>query len=219
MKTGQYIAIIMMVVEMLGAYMFLKTKSTLKRIVLSSLALGFAYAIVIADILPDATEDFQWGYLICIGAVGIMFLIEIGVKHFGNNAAAGAMAFHNFFEGLVVMSRPSISLLLVAGIVLHKLPEGMTTFSLLDHIKNDKVKFVIAAAIGLLIPIGTLCVVPESISKPITAFAAGCMLYAISKSVKKIVLEHFETSPSAKKGMVSAAMVGAIIGGISCLLI
>lgn len=219
MKIGQFIAIIMMAVEMLGAFVFLRTKSTLKRVVLSSLALGFAYAIVIADILPDATENFQWGYLICIGAVGIMFLIEMGAKHFGNNAAAGAMAFHNFFEGLVVMSRPSISPMLVMGIVLHKFPEGMTTFSLLDHIKRDKVKFIIAAAIGLLIPIGTLCAVPEMISKPITAFAAGCMLYAISKSVKKIVVEHFETSAAVRKGMISAAMVGAIIGGISCLLV
>jgi ZIP family zinc transporter len=219
MKAGQYVAVMMMIVEMVGAFCYLKTKDSGKRMVLSCLALGFAYAIIIADILPDATENFQWGYLICIGAIGFMFLLEMAFNHISSYTAVGGMAFHNFFEGIVVMSRPSIYPLLVAGIVLHKLPEGMVTFSLLDHVKKDKVKFIVAACIGLLIPIGTIVPIPEAIVKPITGFAAGVMLYAISKTMKRSVLSFFDAESTNKVGIITAAMVGAIIGGISCMLI
>ncbi|HEY8805322.1 MAG TPA: hypothetical protein VIM42_09510 [Clostridium sp.] len=212
------IAIMFVVAELLGALICLKTKGTIKRMIMSCIGLGFLFAIVFSDILPDATKNFSYGYLVCILGVLCMCLVGTNRKNIGNYTAVAGMGFHNFCEGIILTSIGSISPILIVGLVLHKLPEGMVTFSLLDGIK-DRTRFIIASVIALLIPLGALILIPESIAQPLTAFAAGVIIYASVSSFKKIIVMHYETSESLRTMIAVATFAGAIAGGISCLIV
>ena len=70
------------VAEVTGAGIFHATKNTTARRVLKSFGLGFAVAIVLFDLLPDATEHFAQGYaLAALGAaiVAITWTLQMRV--------------------------------------------------------------------------------------------------------------------------------------------
>lgn len=204
--------------ELLGAVIFLVTKDTMKRMLLSCLGLGFAAAIVISDIIPDSTENFKYAYLVVILGVASMYLLSKAGKFVGRYSAVLGMGFHNFCEG-VVLTAMTINPIVLIGLILHKLPEGMVTFALLEG-KKDKTRFIISGLISLLIPLGALAPIPESIAQPITAFAAGVILYVVTNSMISIIAEHTKNDAPAviKSRIATTAFIGAILGTVSCLI-
>ena len=86
--------------ELLGAVIFLVTKDTMKRMLLSCLGLGFAFSIVITDIIPDSTENFSYAYLVVILGIASMYLVSKSGKFSGKYSAILGMGFHNFCEGV-----------------------------------------------------------------------------------------------------------------------
>jgi len=207
-------AITMAVAELYGAVICLKTKDTFKKMLLTCLGLGFAYAIVLMDILPEATEHYPYGFLICaIGALCIYGLDRYG-KHIGGHAAVLGMGFHDFCEGAILTALGStVSPLLILAFILHKLPEGIVSFSLLEGIK-DKTRFFIVILISLLIPLGTFIPTPEYIEQPILAFSSGVILFVVSKSLVMIISHYKYAMPR----IAGATAIGAILGVIPCLM-
>jgi ZIP family zinc transporter len=210
-------AMILAVAEAGGAYWFFKTKKAGLRTLMTSFGLGFAVAIVLFDLLPDATEHFTMGYaLFAVGAV-VMFAVSSLSKHSGaGSVAVTGMALHNLGEGILLaaISGP-ISFILFAGALLHKLPEGMATFALLDGAK-EKTRFALAASVGLMIPLGAVLSIPTSLQQPVMALLAGMILVAVSKALFEHSAKNLVATPKLQFAM--PCLMGAVIGGVSCLI-
>ena len=120
-----------------------------------------------------------------------------------------------------------ISPILAVGAILHKLPEGMVSFSLLDELE-DKTRFAIAALIALLIPVGAIIPISESITKPLMALSAGVILYVVGSLLITIISKYYVTEIDKGKlskkhdlnitTLSSVAVFGAVIAWISCLM-
>ncbi len=205
----------MAIAELFGALICLKTKDDLKKMFLTCLGLGFGYAIVLTDILPDAAEHYRYAALICmIGILSIYVLDKYG-KHIGGYAAVSGIAFHDFCEGAVLTVLGSmVSPLVILAFVLHKIPEGIISFSLLKGIR-DRTKFCVLALIPLLIPLGTFIDAPEYIEQPVLAFSSGVILFVISKSLMTIISDNKHLMPK----VAGATAMGAILGAVPCLML
>ena len=215
------------IAELLGALIYYKTEDSVKRKLLTCLGLGFAIAVVLLDIIPDATEDFVVGYwLVAIGFVA-MFAIGFYTKSVGKYSAVLGLAIHNIAEGVIITTEfGPLSPILAVGAVLHKLPEGMVSFSLLDELE-DKTRFAIAALIALLIPVGAIMPIPESITKPLMALSAGVILYVVGSLLVTIISEYYGNGIDGKLSeknnlnitkLSSIAVFGAVIAWISYLM-
>jgi zinc transporter ZupT len=213
---------ILAIAEAAGAYWFFKTKSVGLRMLMTSFGLGFAFAIVLFDLLPDATEHYAMGYpLFAVGALLMLVLWRYGrqssLSANGNGTVAVAgMALHNLGEGILLaaMTGP-VSMLLVAGALLHKLPEGMATFAMLEGVK-EKARFALAAAVGLMIPLGALLHFSPSFQQPMMALMSGMILVAVTVAL----FEHSAKNPalSSRWQFATPCVMGALIGGVSCLI-
>jgi ZIP family zinc transporter len=215
------IVIMAVLAELLGAVIFLNTRDTIVRMLLSCLGLGFVLVIVFMDILPDAgvydVARFPYGFLIVLaGALGMYAVGRLG-KYLGNYAAVVGLGFHNFCEGVEVAALSAISPVLVIGFLLHKLPEGMVSFSLLDGVE-DMVRFLIAFLIALLIPLGAVIPIPGRLEQPVMAFGAGVILLVVSRLLAMIVSGHLATARQLLPKIATAIVIGAVIGGVSCLI-
>jgi zinc transporter ZupT len=216
------------IAELLGTLIYFKTEDSVKRTLLTCLGLGFAIAVVLLDIIPDATEDFALGYwLIAIGFTA-MFALGFFTKNVGKYSAVAGFAIHNFAEGVIITTVfGPISPILAAGAILHKMPEGMVSFSLLEGLKN-RTRFAIAALIALLIPVGATLPISESITKPLMALSAGIILYVVGNLLITIISEHYGTEIDGGQlgerhrlnitNLSSMAIFGAVIAWISCLI-
>ena len=187
---------------------------------MTSFGLGFAVAIVLFDLLPDSTEHFAMGYaLFAVGAavmLGVSMLSKQSSAKGSGSVAVTGMALHNLGEGILLaaMSGP-ISFMLFAGALLHKLPEGMATFALLDGAK-EKTRFALAAAVGLMIPLGAVLRIPTSLQQPVMAMLAGMILVSVSKALFEHTAKNLDAMPKLQFAM--PCLVGAVIGGVSCLI-
>ena len=216
-------AMILAVAEAAGAYWFFKTQNAAIRMLMASFGFGFAIAIVLFDLLPDATEHFAMGYpLFALGALIMLGTRQLGERRSKNASANGTgsvavagMALHNLGEGILLatMTGP-LSFLFFAGAILHKLPEGTATFALLDGVK-EKTRFALAAAVGLMIPLGAVMRIPSGIQQPVMALLAGMILVAVSGA---IVEQTVRSLAPVLRLRISAYAVGALIGGVSCMI-
>jgi hypothetical protein len=143
--------------------------------------------IVVADIVPDATADYSLGWLFLAAGfvIGVALMAGAGERRtkIGSAAAIAGMGLHNICEGIVMAAAgPAASLLVLAGAVAHKLPEGMVVFSRADRLSIGR-RWAVAVLLSLLIPIGTIVALPESIQQPGMGFAAGVLVVILAKSL------------------------------------
>jgi zinc transporter ZupT len=215
---------ILAVAEAAGAYWFFKTKSAGLRVLMTSFGFGFAFAIVLFDLLPDATEHYPMGYpLFALGGLAMFGVWRYGKQKSRNastngsgSVAVAGMALHNLGEGILfaAMTGP-ISFLLVAGALLHKLPEGMATFAMLEGVK-EKTRVALAAAVGLMIPLGALVHFSNGLQQPVMALLSGMILVAVSTAI----IEHSvkNLALSLRWRVATPYAMGALIGAVSCLI-
>ena len=209
MNTLPVIGIVMALAEVSGALIFLKTKSTVKRVSLACFGLGFAAMIVLMDILPEATDGYPYGFLMCVLGGLLVYWIDRYGRSIGGYAAVSGMGVHNLCEGIILTALGSgISPVVAAALLLHKFPEGVVSLSLL---KNSKYRMSIVAFISLLIPLGAFVAVPGYIEHPVLAFGSGVILFVVSSSLARILSEHYSYA--------MPAAIGAMLGVATCLLI
>lgn len=213
-------ALLLTVAEIVGAILFFTTHHKTARKAMTAFGLGFAVAIVLIDMLPDATENYKIGYALFAVGIALMGAIWRFAKGAStssiNGVAVAGMALHNFGEGVVLTSMTGpVSVLFALGAVLHKLPEGMATYSLLGDLK-EKLRFSLSILAALMIPFGMLVHLPESVQQPVMSLLSGMILVSVSTTIatqkesKEILVPRWQ--------VVSPYAAGAVIGAVSCLL-
>jgi ZIP family zinc transporter len=217
-------SLVFAVAEAAGAWFYHKTGNLKGRRLMSAFGLGFAATVVLCDVLPDATEHDSIGYLLAAcAAVGTFAIWKRGNRESGehagsslNSIAVGGMALHNFAEGAVLASIAGpLSLLFVVGAILHKVPEGMATYTLLGE-KKSKRNLAIAIGSSLLIPVGVMARIPAGIEQPLMALVSGVILAAVATTMAGQKAEELFPSVVRKA---APYLAGALVGGISCLLV
>jgi len=216
--------VVMAAAELVGTAIFATSKSNLRRAALSCFGLGFAACIVLVDVIPDAIEGHPFAFLtVALGIAVGLALVSQADKHassVGNGAAIAGMGLHNVCEGIILAAAgPAVSSLVLLGAVAHKLPEGMVVFSLTDRLSNSK-RWSLAAALSLLIPLGTVVAVPDVIQKPILGLAAGVLLTVLGSSlVKAIQASRLDATLLTRRAVTAAIASGAALAGLTCLVI
>ena len=221
---GMIVIAMFVIAEILGAVIYYRTKDSVKRTLLTSLGLGFALAVIFADILPDALENYSAGLWVCLLGGAVILALGYFARRIGNYSGVAALGVHNLAEGVIIsaFSAP-MSVFVVLGAILHKLPEGMLSFSLLDGLK-EKTRFAIASLIALLIPLGAILPLPEGLTKPLLAFACGVIAVVVSKFLIMTAAELYKKADAtiprlAPAQFAIAVLSGALIAWLSCLVV
>lgn len=218
-----FASLVMAAAELVGAGMYFFTKNGAWRKVLSAFGLGFAASIIFFDILPDATEHYTVGYayaalgaLAVLGAWFVARRMNLGTPERSVcGIAVGGMALHNFAEGVVLATLTGpLSFLFAAGVLLHKLPEGLATYSLMSGEKDSK-RMAWSACVALAIPLGVLVHLPAGIQQPVMALMSGVILVAVATA---IFARKSEVEVGSFLGKFAPYVAGGLIGGISCLI-
>lgn len=224
MANPLWLAAIMAAAELAGAAIYASSTDVVRRASLSCFGLGFAICIVLTDIIPDATEDYSIGWLVlALGIlVGVALMFKAGERgsNAGRTAAIAGMGLHNICEGIVLAAAgPTASALVLVGAVAHKLPEGMVVFSLADRLSIGR-RWIVAAALALLIPVGTAVTLPEDIQKPALAFAAGVLLIVLVRSLMMFATAgRQEVALLTRRALAATTAAGAAVAGLTCLVI
>lgn len=159
------------VAEVAGAVLFYTLKNLVVRSLFSLFSLSFMFVVVFMDLLPDAGvyQQVDAVHLVLLFG-GALLILGVGLvsRYLGNYAAVAGLGFHNLCEGVEIAAIASLSPMVLLGFLLHKLPEGMVSFSLLDGLKDRK-RFLFATLVALLIPLGALIPVSETLSQYVTA--------------------------------------------------
>jgi hypothetical protein len=91
----------------------------------------------------------------------------------------------------------------------------MATFAMLEGVK-EKTRFALAAAVGLMIPLGALLHFSNGLQQPLMALMSGMILVAVSTAI----VEHSVKSLalSVRWRVAAPYAMGALIGAVSCLI-
>jgi uncharacterized membrane protein YfcA len=92
----------------------------------------------------------------------------------------------------------------------------MVSFSLTEGFK-ERTRFIIAAIVALLIPLGALLSLPEEVEKPAMSFCVGVILFAVARSGARIVADN-RAAKHSPWALALPAVVGGAIGAVSCFL-
>jgi Predicted divalent heavy-metal cations transporter len=178
------------------------------------------FIVVFMDLLPDAGMyehvDFTHISLFAAGAAGIYLISKLN-KYLGNYAAVAGLGFHNLCEGVEIAAISSLSPLVAAGFLLHKLPEGMVTFSMLKGLK-DAQRFGYSLLVALLIPLGALIPIAESVNQYVMSLGSGVIVMVVVKSIILHISALNEQSEVNPWKMGIAGFSGIFIGAVSCLI-
>lgn len=216
-------SIVFAVAEVAGAWIFHSTANSARRHILSAFGLGFAAMVVVCDVLPDATEHYPPGYALALCGAIAAFILWRRLRRIEssrgaaslNSVAVGGMALHNFAEGVILSAFAGpFSPLLAVGAILHKLPEGMATYTMLGEKRNLRNLLVVSGS-ALLIPMGVLLRLPQAILQPGMALLSGVILAAVLTTA--LAHDAFTDLQHIYR-RAAPYMAGALIGGISCLL-
>lgn len=221
-----FIAVLMAAAEIVGAVTFAMTRDTAKRIVLMGFGLGFGLAIVLFDIIPDATrgDPGSWPLLAVGAALGAVLMFKAGTRgsRTGSLAAVAGMGLHNLSEGIMVAAMgPTVGPIVLLGAVAHKLPEGMVALSLMKDFPS-RVKVTGTLLLAGIIPLGAVITIPEGIQQPVLAVAAGVLFLVLSKALVLVVSDPTRrtafagTSGGAK--IAGAVMAGMVLAGLSVMM-
>jgi zinc transporter ZupT len=198
--------IIAALAELLGGYLITLRKSWPRKIqeYLIALGAGFILALVFIELIPESIHRVgESAVLLMLFGFALIHLFEhtfVEHLHFGEETHAEAMVstvasysavvgliIHAFFDGLAISAgfqfNFSIGLMLFFGVILHKVPEGITISSIMLAAKHSKkhafwATFAIAAAtvVGVL-SVFFLAEIDTKIIGYVFALSAGVAVY------------------------------------------
>ncbi len=192
--------------EILGGTLIILRKEWPKRVqeYLIALSAGFILALVFFDLIPESMAILGGSAsLAIISGFALLHFFEhtiVGHLHFGEEthteimvsrlasfAAFGGLAIHAFFDGVAISAGMehsySIGLMVFIAIFLHKLPEGLTTASIMIAASQPrKTAFLASFAIGVATMLGIIVVffianLGSSAVGIAFAFSAGAATY------------------------------------------
>jgi zinc and cadmium transporter len=198
----------------------------------NSFAAGLILGIAFFHLFPESLELSENALLfIFIGFLFFYLLENVMVLHSGSEIHFTAKSnpqhtkgmvmfsglfFHSLLDGIIIgvgfEVNPKVGLLTSLGVILHELPEGATTFSLLINSIKEKTALKLSIAVALATPLGALISITfigglsESVVGLLLAIAGGSFLYIAASD---LIPETHE-----EKGFVNA---GFLLLGVLCL--
>ena len=156
-------------------------------------AAGVLLAVTFFDILPEtdlkANAPFlALGFLTFYVLEKLMMLhacaeTECDTHHIGPIAVLG-MALDNVMDGAGIavgyLMHPFLGLAITIAVVLHEIPQGMTSALIMRQAKWSRVRMLLTLGLaGLLYPVGALLAgfIPPLFQEKLLAFVAGDFLY------------------------------------------
>jgi ZIP family zinc transporter/zinc and cadmium transporter len=170
----------------------------------NSFAAGIILSLVFFHLLPESIELSDKSLIFCIIGFMVFYLLETFLiihsgpevhyhqDHDHKSHAKGKVAFcgiflHSLMDGIIIGIGFEIStelgLLAALGVILHELPEGIMTFSVLTEKLRRKTALYLSLAVALATPLGTIISILfiKQMSKDIIgimlSIAAGSFLY------------------------------------------
>ena len=169
----------------------------------NSFAAGLILGIAFFHLFPESLELSEHAVLfIFIGFLLFYVLENVMVLHSGSEVhfkvksnpqhtkgmvMFSGLFFHSLLDGIIIgvgfEVDPKVGLLTSLGVILHELPEGVTTFSLLINSIKEKTALKLSIAVALATPLGALIsltfigALSESVVGLLLAMAGGSFLY------------------------------------------
>jgi len=175
----------------------------------NSFAAGLLLGIAFFHLFPESLELSEDALLFIFMGFLLFYLLETvlvihsGAEiHFGEkndpHHAKGivmfsGLFFHSLLDGVVIgvgfEVDPKLGLIASLGVILHELPEGVTSFSLLISSIKRKTALKLSIAVALATPLGALIsltfidVLSEAIIGLLLAMAGGSFLYVAASDL------------------------------------
>ncbi len=174
---------------------------------LNSFAGGVLLAVAFFHQMPEATElaGAKSAFLFVAFGFALLYILEsilvfhsgVEVHYHGEGDGGGhrskalvafaGLSFHSLLDGLIIGVGfgvdKRLGVLMAVSVILHEVPEGTTTFSLLMGSVSRKAALWMSVAVALATPVGaiiSLVAVPElteAATGKLLALAAGSFLY------------------------------------------
>lgn len=141
----------------------------------NAFAAGALLTIALAHLIPKSLELNSNSLLIVLISFLIFYILEIALVfhsgsaiHFSDRCSREAhdkgpvifsgLFLHSLLDGFIITAGFETSLELglfaAAGVILHELPEGVTSFALLVRSMSKKTAFILSLAVALATPVG-----------------------------------------------------------------
>ena len=169
----------------------------------NSFAAGLILGIAFFHLFPESLELSENALLfIFVGFLFFYLLENVMVLHSGSEihfteksnpqhtkgmVMFSGLFFHSLLDGIIIgvgfEVDPKVGVLTSLGVILHELPEGATTFSLLINTIKEKTALKLSIAVALATPLGALVSLTfvsglsESMIGVLLALAGGSFLY------------------------------------------
>ncbi len=170
----------------------------------NSFAAGALITIALAELIPESVALTSNALLVVLASFIAFYLLEVAVVFHSGSAihtcetcprkahSKGPVIFsglflHSLIDGFIIAAGFEVSrelgLLTATGVILHELPEGITTFVLLIRLIPRKTALVLSLAVALATPVGAaialgpLSGLTESALGVMMAVAGGSFLY------------------------------------------
>jgi ZIP family zinc transporter/zinc and cadmium transporter len=176
----------------------------------NSFAAGALLTIALAHLIPEAEELADNALLVVLASFIVFYLVEAAVVfhsgsaiHFHNRSperyiTKGPVIFsglflHSLIDGFIIAigfkTSIELGLFTAAGVILHELPEGVTSFALMLRSMKRKRAFILSVAVALATPVGTLAILGPLYSLSgsslgvLMATAGGSFLYVAASDL------------------------------------
>ncbi|MDP2729054.1 MAG: ZIP family metal transporter [Dehalococcoidales bacterium] len=176
----------------------------------NSFAAGALITIALVHLIPESIELTDNALLAVLGSFIVFYLLEASVVYHACSAihftetcprdihTKGPVIFsglflHSLVDGVVITAGFEVSLelglLAATGVILHELPEGITSFALLMQSMSRKTALILSIAVALATPVGAaialgpLSGLSEAGVGIMIAIAAGSFLYVAASDL------------------------------------
>ena len=176
----------------------------------NSFAAGALLTIALAHLIPESLELASNSLLVVLAAFIAFYLLEAAIVfhsgsaiHFSEGCAVDAhsrgpvifsgLFLHSLIDGFVIAVGFEVSLELglfaAAGVILHELPEGVTSFALMLRSLSKRTALFLSVAVALATPVGAaialwpLAGLSESGVGVMMAVAGGSFLYVAASDL------------------------------------
>ncbi|MFC1937018.1 ZIP family metal transporter [Chloroflexota bacterium] len=177
---------------------------------INSFAAGALITIALAQLIPKSVELSDNAMLAVLGAFIAFYILETAIVFHSGSAihfseacprevhSKGPVIFsglflHSLIDGFVIAVgfevSPELGLFAATGVIVHELPEGVTSFALLVRCLRRKTSLLLSVAVALATPVGAaialgpLSGLSESGLGIMMAIAGGSFLYVAASDL------------------------------------
>lgn len=197
---------------LLGIYVVLQKQNLALRYshYINSFAAGALITIALVHLIPESLELASNSLLMVLGSFIAFYLLEAALVfhsgsaiHFSEGCARethskGTVIFsglflHSLIDGFIIAAgfeaSPELGLFTATGVILHELPEGITSFVLLLRSVSKKRALILSSAVALATPagaatgLGLLTGLSQSTLGLMMAVAGGSFLYVAASDL------------------------------------